>query len=127
MKRRTMLGAIVFYSVLGNTLVSCKDKYKAIKELKLKNIKLDNDDLDIIEDISKLIFPTDKIEAFKNHTSLPYTLTVLDDCASPHKQKAFIEGIKTFQQAVQKKFNTSFVDLSPEDKMKFLQETNQSK
>lgn len=126
MKRRTALGAIIFYSLGANTLVSCKDKYQAIKDLKLQNIKLNNHQLELIDELCNIIFPAHHIPEFKNHSALLHLLTMTDECVSPEMQKDFLAGLSSFEEDIQKKFSKPFEKLSSEQKLYFVKEVNKS-
>lgn len=127
MKRRSALGAIIFYSLSAHTLVSCKDKYLAIKDLKLQNIKLKNHQLDLIDELCNIIFPTYHIPEFKNHSALPHLLTMTDDCISQEMQKDFLAGLNSLEEDIQKKFSKPFGKLTKEQKLNFIKELNSSK
>ena len=127
MERRKALQAIVFFSVAGNVIISCKDKEEVYNHIKLKNITINKTNADVIDNISSLIFPSSGIPEFKNHTALPFILTMIDDCYTQEDQKIFSNGINNLNQLTQQELKKDFSQLSIEEKNTILINLNADK
>lgn len=126
MERRRALQAIVFFSIAGNALVSCKNKYAAVKSIGLKNIKPSDSQLDLIDDLSKNIFPVTPFSQFEGHTALPFVLTTVDGIYTKEERDKYVNGIKAFDDLANKTFQNGFVDLGPEQKLSMLKKISAS-
>jgi hypothetical protein len=122
MKRRQAIQAVLFFSVAGGALISCKNKHEAITKLNLSNVNFKDNELDVLDEVSKVILPTDNIPEFKNHTALPFILTMLNDCYSKEDQESFTNGFKKVQEMAQTKYNKTFSSCASEDKLALLTE-----
>lgn len=91
--RRKAIQAIVFFLLLVHAIVSCKNKEEVLNSINFKKIKINNAEADIISETSEMIFPSASIPEFKNHTALPFILTMVDDCYSEEDQNILHEGI----------------------------------
>jgi hypothetical protein len=126
MERRRALQAIVFFSVAGNALISCKSKYEAVKKLGLKFINLNDDQSDLIDDMAKTIFPTASKPQFEGHTALPFVLSMVDGIYTKEERDKYLLGIKAFDEACVKTHQKSFVSLDETQKLDFLKKLNTS-
>lgn len=124
MERRKAIQAIVFFSVAANAIVSCKNKEEVINSINLKKIKINNSEADIIGEISEMIFPSASIPEFKNHTALPFILTMVDDCYSEEDQNIFMKGIGSLNSFTQLQLKKDFQELSIDEKKMVLKKIN---
>ncbi len=124
MQRRKALQAIVFFSVAGNMLVSCKNKHEAISKLGLKNFHPKDDELDLIDEMAKTIFPVEKTPMFAGQSAFPFVVSMVDGLFTKEERDTYVEGLKAFEEATKKKYNKTFVALSPEQKMEMLKMVN---
>lgn len=119
MNRRTVLrnlGLIVGGAVL---LPSCIH-HDGKQYIQLKHIKLDGDQQALIAEISEAIIPKTTTPGAKDLNLPSFVLMMLDDCYPKAAQEAFVKGIADFNDAVKKKYDTSFTKLSMKDKEAFL-------
>lgn len=124
MERRKAIQAIVFFSVAANAIISCKNKEEVINSINLKKIKISNSDANIIGEISDLIFPSSGIPEFKNHTALPFILTMVDDCYSEEAQNTFMKGIDSLNSFTQQQLKKDFQELTIDEKKMILKKIN---
>jgi hypothetical protein len=124
MKRRKALQAIVFYSIASNAIISCKNKEEVLNNIKLSKIKIDKHNADVIDEISKLIFPTDGIKEFSNHIALPFILKIVDDCYGDDDQKIFIQGVSRLNERAKLELKKDYHKLSIEEKKNLLKKIN---
>ena len=124
MERRHALKAIVFFSIAANSIVSCKSNAEAASQLGLKNIHPDDGQLNLIDEVSKLIFPTTSLPQYKDHTAMPFVLTMVDGIYTKDERDQYIKGIKAFEDLAKTTFQKSYTDFNAEQKMELLKKLN---
>jgi Gluconate 2-dehydrogenase subunit 3 len=127
MERRRALQAIVYFSIASNSLIACKNNYQAIKELGLKNIKPTDGEVDLIDAITKTIFPIENVPLFKGHTSMPFVLKMVDELYTKEDREKYLQGMKAFNDLSKNRFKKSFNELSKEEKTSLLKQLMNSK
>jgi hypothetical protein len=127
MQRRKALQAIVFFSVAGSTFVSCKSKSEVIQKLGLKNIDLATDEVNVIEDLVKSIFPTENSQLFKGQSAFPHVLSMVDRLYSDADRTSYLKGLEQFTKFAKEKLGSPFSQASPDKKLAWLKELNESK
>lgn len=115
MKRRRAIQGIVLFTLGTQVLYSCKDKYAAIKSLPIPHLPLENNDISLIEDLSARILPIQQIEVLKDHTPVPFILTMAHDCQSPEDRDVFVKGYQNFDDYVKEKYGKSYSGLAEEE------------
>jgi Gluconate 2-dehydrogenase subunit 3 len=124
MERRKALQAIVFFSVAANAIISCKNKEEVLKNIILKKIKIDKGEANAIDEMAHMIFPTTSIPEFKNHTALPFILTMVDDCYNDADQKIFMKGVTNLNLYTQAQVKKDYRELSSDEQKTILKKIN---
>lgn len=127
MQRRKAIQTILYFSVVTHTLISCRNTEEVIASIPMEKLKLKHSDLAIIDEISKIIFPPKLIPELKDHTALPFLVSMVDACYGPADQNIFTNGIITLNQYCQQQKNKDFTSLSSEEKYIVLQQLNEDK
>jgi hypothetical protein len=117
MKRRDAVQAILFFSVAGGYLISCKNKEDALAKLDLRKLKYTPQEIDLIDDISKTILPAEKVPEFKGHTALPFVLTMLNDCYTDEERAEVNTGLVKLEEICKTKHNKSYTACSGDEKI----------
>lgn len=121
MNRRTLLRNVVLVSAGAALLPSCYQNDKA--SFPLKNISLTGSQQDMLTELAEAIIPATKnFIGAKDLKAHEFMLTMLDDCNKPEDQKKFISGMKQFEDTCKKKWNTSFVKCTPQQRNELLQQ-----
>ena len=122
MNRRTAVRNIVIISAGASLLPSCTSSTNE-GSLPLKNISLTASQENMLAELTETIIPkTGNFIGAKDLKSHEFILTMVDDCASPEDQKTFTESMKAFEDACQKKFNTSFTECTAQQRNELLKE-----
>ena len=125
MKRRKAIRNIVLFSLGTGIIYSCKDKYEAIKQLNLKYLLAEPSQLDIIDDLSRLIVPLQNIPELVEHTALPFIMNMMDDISKPKYRQLFIDGYQSFDTEILALKGKKYMDLLLEEKQILLSELNE--
>ena len=96
MKRRNAVKGIFLFTLGTPLLFSCSDPYSAVNSLGLQNLQFVNNDLRIIERISRLIVPINNIPQLAEHTTLPFLMKVVNDVYKAEDRMIFEEAYKNF-------------------------------
>lgn len=120
MKRRSVVKGLILFSLGTGMIFSCKDKYKAIRDLNLDHFKPTNEELDIIGVVSEMIVPLASIPQMADHTPLPFIFTMIDDVYSPEDREVFQNGYKTFDTYAESREGKRFSKMSNEEKENFM-------
>ncbi len=123
MNRRAVIKNLAL--IVGGTVLlpSCLNQ-KGGAAIKLKNLALDADQQQMIADICETIIPKTTTPGAKDLNLPAFVLKMLDDCYKKKDQQTFIVGLGQFTDLVEKKYNTSFSELSVKDRESLLMELN---
>jgi Gluconate 2-dehydrogenase subunit 3 len=122
MNRRTAIRNVVIISAGASLLPSCTTTVDE-SSLHLKNIPLTGSQENMLAELTETIIPkSNNFIGAKDLKSHVFMLTMMDDCASPDDQKFFTEGMKAFEDGCKKKFNTTFVKSTPQQRNEWLKE-----
>jgi len=115
MNRRTVIKNLAL--VIGGAVLlpSCMRK-DGTSYVQLKHITLDADQQSLIADICETIIPKTSTPGAKDLNLPAFVLKMLDDCYKKKDQEAFSKGLLEFNDLVKKKYNSSFSDLSANDR-----------
>ena len=127
MKRRKVIRNLVLFSLGAGVIYSCKDKYEAIKQLNLKYVQTESNQLDIMDDLSKLIVPLQQIPELIDHTALPFILNSVDKLYDSEDRQLFIEGYKTFDTEIATLKGKPYSEMEEVEKQPLLAEINEEK
>ncbi|MFI5132132.1 MAG: gluconate 2-dehydrogenase subunit 3 family protein [Chitinophagales bacterium] len=127
MKRRTAVRNIIIISAGASLLPSCTS-ISDESSLRLKHIPLTGSQEKMLAELTETIIPkTSNFIGAKDLKSHEFILLMADDCASPEDQKTFTDNMKAFEDACKKKFNTTFVKCTPQQKTELLKEMEANK
>ncbi len=127
MKRRKALRNLVLFSLGAGLIYSCKDKYEAIKQLKLKNLQVEPYHLDLLDDLSKVILPLHQIPELKDHIALPFILNMVDKVYDSKDRQMFIDGYMTFDSEVMLLQGKKYSEMEIADKQLLITKLNEEK
>lgn len=128
MDRRSVIRNMAYISVGAIILPACKQNEQRTTT-ELKNLKITGDQEQMLADLTQTILPSagGTGAGAKELQSHLFALMMVDDCASPEDQKKFADGLKSFDDAVQKKYNSSFSKCSAEQKNEVLKDLEAKK
>jgi hypothetical protein len=128
MDRRSVIRNIAYISVGAVILPACTQNKKRVSTA-LKNLKISGDQEQMLADLTQTILPSagGTGAGAKELQSHLFALMMIDDCSSSEDQKKFIDGFKLFDDAVQKKYSTSFSKCSAEQKIEVLKDLEAKK
>ena len=115
MNRRTVIKNLAL--VIGGAVLlpSCMHS-DGTSYIQLKHITLDADQQSLIADICETIIPKTNTPGAKDLNLPAFVLKMLDDCYKKKDQETFLKGLVEFNDLVKKKYNSSFSDLSANDR-----------
>ena len=117
MKRRIAIRNLLLLSAGAAVLDSCGSK----EALAYKNIPLTDGQSDMLSELSEMIIPaTPDFIGAKDLKSSEFTLLMIDDCADPEDQAAFLEGMKKFDEAYKATTGATFLEGTKEQRTAFL-------
>jgi len=111
MNRRTVIKNLALIVGGAALLPSCVHP-DGTTYIQLKHINISSDKQKLIGDISETIIPKTTTPGAKDLNLPAFVLKMLDDCYTKKDQQAFLTGLGQFNEMVQKKYNSSFSDLS---------------
>jgi hypothetical protein len=127
MNRRTAVRNIVVISAGVSLLPACATSPDE-SPLHLKNIPLTGSQENMLAELTETIIPkTNNFIGAKDLKSHEFMLTMMDDCAAPEDRKSFTEGMKAFEDVCKKKFDTSFIKFTAQQKNDLLKEMEAGK
>jgi len=127
MNRRTAVRNIIIISAGAPLLPSCSSS-PVESSLRFKHIPLTSSQEKMLVELTATIIPTtSNFVGAKDLQSHRFTLLMVDDCASPEDQGTFTDSMKAFEEFCKKKFDTTFVKCTPQQRNELLQELEASK
>ena len=127
MERRKVIRNLVLFSLGAGIIYSCKDKYEAVKLLRLKYLHTEPDQLDLLDDLSNLIVPLHQIPELKDHMALPFILNTVDKVFDSEDRQLFIEGYKSFDIEIATLKGKKYSEMEDGEKQLLLEELNEEK
>ncbi len=102
-------------TIVGSTffLSGCKTETKTSTEFTDENIAM-------LDEVSDTILPPTKTPGAKAAGVGKFMTVMVNDCYDEEDQKVFHEGMQKLNDAADKKYSSSFVKLSPEQRHEFL-------
>jgi hypothetical protein len=115
MNRRTVLKNLAL--VIGGAVLlpSCLHP-DGTAYIKLKHIHLDADQQKLIAEMCETFIPKTNTPGAKELNLPAFVLKMIDDCYGKKDQQAFLAGLVKFNDLVKTKYNSSFRDLSVQDR-----------
>ena len=127
MNRRTAVRNIIIVSAGASLLPACVSSTEE-SSLHLKHLRLTGSQENMLAELTETIIPkTNSFIGAKDLKSHEFMLTMIDDCASPEDQKSFTDGMNAFEDACKKKFDTSFIKFTAQQKNDLLKEMEAGK
>ena len=126
MDRRSSIKTLMIISAGAALIPSCLQEDKKAAEA-YKKIKISKDDENLVAEIGETIIPKTNTPGAKDVGAHLFALMMIDDCYAPEKQEQFEKGLNAFRDVVNKKYNKSFVALTPVEKLQALQGMNDDK
>jgi hypothetical protein len=124
--RRRAIRQILCVSAGAVFIPAClQDKSKS--SILLKNMKLNASQENLLAELSDLIIPATSTPGAKDLYAHLFALKMLDDCFTKEKQQQFLNGMKQFEDGVQKKYSTHFLKCSAEKKKAILADLESNK
>lgn len=124
MIRRTALKSMFLLTLGATTLYACRDKYQAIKELELTNVKPTPEMIDTVEALSLCILPLQKVKGLENHITSPYILQSINDLYEKNDISLFSEGIEAINAYSQSVSNKNFAYLTNKEQKVIVADLN---
>jgi hypothetical protein len=117
MKRRIAIRNLLLLSAGAAVLDACGSR----EAMGYKNIPLTDSQSDMLSELAEMIIPktTDFVGA-KDVKAPEFMLLMIDDCASPEEQAAFIDGLQKFDEACKATTGSTFVAATKEQRTAFL-------
>lgn len=125
MKRRKAIRNIVLFSLGTGVIYSCQDKYVAIQQLNLRYLKAEAKELDVLDNLSRLLVPLQNIPELAEHTALPFIMNMVDKTFELEDRQLFIEGYTGFDTEIGILKGVEFTDMTEEEKLQLLEEFNE--
>lgn len=120
MNRRNAIKQL-FIVAGGIAIATSCDFSSNATSIKLNNVQLNKKDEDLIADLVEAIIPKTDSPGAKELNLHLFVMKMVDDCASPEDQKAFLDGLKKAKDLMGKPSNniqTYFSNL-PKEEEKF--------
>ncbi len=108
--------------LLGGTIVGSTFFLNGCKTETKSGNEFSNEDVAFLDEVSDTILPPTKTPGAKAAGVGQFMTVMVNDCYEPENQKIFHEGINKLNDAADKKYNSVFVKLSPEQRHEFLVE-----
>src|SRR5262245_2688694 len=127
MNRRSAVRNIVIISAGASLLPACTSSTDETS-LHLKNIPITGAQENMLADLTEAIIPkTNTFIGAKDLRNHEIVLIMMDDFASTEDEKALMNGMKSFEDTVRKKFNSSFTKSTSQEKNEILKQMEASK
>jgi hypothetical protein len=126
MHRRTVIKNLALI-IGGAALLPACMQVKGKASIALKNIDISADQEKLIGDISETIIPKTNTPGSKDLSLHLFVLKMLDDCYKKEDQQLFITGMGQFTDAVKKKYDKPFADLTTKQREEMLLTIDQDK
>jgi hypothetical protein len=121
MNRRIALKQLGFITAGAMILPSCVHQAKEVS-IALKNIVITGDQEAVLAEIVQTIIPATDIPGAKDIQVHQFVLRMIDDCYDTEDQQKFVTGLTQVDELTKKRFDKSFEDCTPEERLAFLQE-----
>lgn len=115
MNRRIALKQLGFITAGAMILPSCVHQAKEVS-IALKNIVITGDQEAVLAEIVQTIIPATDIQVHQ------FVLRMIDDCYDTEDQQKFVTGLTQADELTKKRFDKSFEDCTPGERLAFLQE-----
>lgn len=119
MDRREALSRVAL--IMGGTIIGAEAFLSGCKNPSPKEGLFSTDDVALLDEVGDTILPTTAASPGAKAAQIgAFMKVIVTDCYTPEDQKIFTDGITKLQDAAQKKYSKSFMEMTPEQKTEFL-------
>ncbi len=119
MKRRAALKDLIIIAGGITLLPSCLNQ-KGKASIALKNLDISADQERLLAEIASTIIPQTDTHGAREMGSHLFVLKMLDDCYEKEVQQKFAQGLDQLENSTKKRFGSSFVNCTVDQKEKVL-------
>jgi hypothetical protein len=119
MNRRDAIGRVAM--IMGGAVIGaeffisgCKSTSKQVNDL------FTEDHVAFLNEVADTILPTTSSPGAKAADVGGFMAVMVKDCYTPKDQKTFVDGMTKLDDAAKKKFNSKFLDLTPQQRTELL-------
>lgn len=121
MKRRSVIKNLVVFTGGVFLFPSCMTENKSAS-IQLKNIKVDQDQEQLLADICETMLPESDTPGSKNLGLHLFVLKMVDDCYNETQRKVFEKGLLDFEKAINSQYGKTFSKCSKNEKEDILKQ-----
>jgi hypothetical protein len=119
MNRREALSRVTL--ILGGTIIGAEAFLSGCKTTPKKEGLFAADDIALLDEVGDTILPTTAASPGAKAAQIgQFMKVIVTDCYTEDDQRAFTDGIGKLNDASKKKYDKSFMDLTPEQRTEFL-------
>jgi hypothetical protein len=119
MNRREVLSRVAL--IMGGTIIGAEAFLSGCKTTPAKEGLFSVDDISLLDEIGETILPTTASSPGAKAAQIGnFMKTIVTDCYPEEDQQTFTDGITQLQKAAKKKYDKTFMDLTPEQRTEFL-------
>jgi hypothetical protein len=121
MNRRDVSKTLFLFTLGSGLLISCSDPFKAVKNLGLTQINFKNNDLRLVDEISRIILPIQNIEVLKDHTLLPFVMKSINDLYNEKKRELIQTVYTNWDEYFTQLTDRTWIKASEKEKFEFIE------
>ncbi|MEO6290541.1 MAG: gluconate 2-dehydrogenase subunit 3 family protein [Ginsengibacter sp.] len=106
--------------LLGGTIVGSTFILNGCKTNTTSGVEFNEENVAMLDEVADTILPPTKTPGAKAAAVGQFMTVMVNDCYDVADQKVFHEGMKKLNDAANKKYSSSFVKLSPQERHEFL-------
>lgn len=108
--------------IMGSVAVlpSCLNDDKGKPVVALKTLKIDADQETLVNNLTETILPKTDTPGARDLGINLFVFKMLDDCTGKEDQEKFLEGLKEFDDAADKKYGKGFNELTQQQRTEFV-------
>lgn len=108
--------------IMGSVAVlpSCLNDDKGKPVVALKTLKIDADQETLVNNLTETILPKTDTPGARDLGINLFVFKMLDDCTGKEDQEKFLEGLKDFDDAVDKKYGKGFNEITQQQRTEFV-------
>jgi hypothetical protein len=119
MNRREALSRVAL--IMGGTIIGAEAFLSGCKTTPAKEGLFSTDDIALLDEVGDTILPTTASSPGAKAAQIgQFMKTMVTDCYNDNDQRIFTDGITKLNDAAKKKYDKSFMDLTPDQKTEFL-------
>jgi hypothetical protein len=119
MDRREALSRVAL--IVGGTIIGAEAFLSGCKTTPAKEGLFSTDDIALLDEVGDTILPTTASSPGAKAAQIgQFMKTIVTDCYNEDDQKIFTDGMTKLNDAAKKKYDKSYMDLSPDQRTEFL-------